>query len=181
VIKPRAKKCHECGNRFMPRNSLTKACSPACAISIARKEIDKAERKANREAKARLKTRGEWAKEAQAAFNKWVRQRDADKPCVSCGCRTAAQWDAGHYRTVGGNPELRFEPLNCWKQCSTCNNHLSGNIVNYRKTLVNYIGEAGLDWLEGPHEAKKYSIDELKAIKQHYSKLANELEKARAA
>jgi hypothetical protein len=34
-----------------------------------------------------------------------------------------------------------------------------------------------VEWIEGKHEAKHYTIDELKEIKQKYTKLARELKK----
>ena len=77
--------------------------------------------------------------------------------------------------STGARPELRFEPLNVNKQCSACNNHLSGNIVEYRKALINKIGLEHLEWLEGPHEPKKYTVDDLREIKQHYTKLCREM------
>jgi hypothetical protein len=69
---------------------------------------------------------------------------------------------------VGSNPALRFHPDNCHKQCVHCNQHKSGDIVNYRINLVHRIGQAQVDWLEGPHDPQRYTIDDLKAIKSAY-------------
>ena len=102
--------------------------------------------------------RGYWLKKAQAAFNAFIRARDESEPCISCGRFHDGQYHAGHYRTVGANPELRFEELNCHKQCSVCNNHLSGNLINYRIGLVSRVGQESVYWLEGPHEPKKYTV-----------------------
>lgn len=134
-------------------------------------------RKEHRAAKERIKTRGDHAKSAQAEFNKFIRFRDADLPCISCGRHHNGQYHAGHYRTVGGNPELRFEEYNCHKQCSVCNNHKSGNIVEYRINLVSRIGSDRLEWLEGLHDAKKYTIDQLKEIKLEYRAKWKEIER----
>ena len=97
-----------------------------------------------------------------------MRARDASQPCISCGRHHEGKYDAGHYRTVGSNPALRFEPLNCHKQCVPCNQHKSGDIVNYRISLVLRIGQDKVDWLEGPHEPRRYTIDDLKAIRADY-------------
>lgn len=173
------KKCKACQSTFLPFRPLQVACSSTCAIEIAQKARAKKEakeqRKELREAKERIKSRSEWMKEAQAQFNAYIRARDNDLPCISCGRHHKGQYHAGHYRTVGGNPELRFEELNVWKQCAPCNDHLHGNIVNYRIELLRRIGEEKLAWLEGPHEPKKYTISELKEIKATYRKKANEL------
>ena len=119
--------------------------------------------------------RSHWLKKAQAAFNAFIRARDESESCISCGRFHYGQYHAGHYRTVGANPELRFEELNCHKQCSVCNNHLSGNLINYRIGLVAKIGQESVDWLEGPHAAKKYTVADLKQIELTYKQKLKEL------
>lgn len=154
-------------------------CSIGCkakhGLELAERAKNKAKRKEVRQAKERLKTRGEQAREAQSAFNAYIRARDADQPCISCGRYHQGQYHAGHYRTVGAHPELRFEELNVHKQCAPCNNHKSGNIVEYRINLVQRIGQENVDWLEGPHEPKKYTIEQLKEIKKLYRRKTKEL------
>lgn len=146
---------------------------------VAKNKATKArkEARAHREAREAAKPRSWFMKAAQVAFNKWVRLRDADRPCISCGT-TNAKWDAGHYRSVGSNPALRFEPLNNHKQCAQCNQHKSGNAIEYRIGLIARIGQANVDWLEGHHEPKHYTVDDLKAIRAEYTRKAKELEKA---
>ena len=173
----RKKTCPACREKFEPVRPLQVACTIECAIRHTQNLKAKRERKETRERKQKLKTRSEWMKEAQSVFNKWVRLRDADRPCISCGT-VEAKWDAGHYRSVGSNPALRFEPDNVHKQCAQCNQHKSGNAVEYRIGLIARIGQAAVDWLEGPHQPKKYTIDDLKAIKALYQAKCKELEKA---
>ena len=169
------KTCKACGDKFRPSLSTQKACSVACALVLApqgretaRKAIAQRERREVKVRKEKIKSRADYLREAQAIFNQWVRLRDAALPCVSCGRHHDGQYHAGHYRTVGANPELRFEPLNVWKQCAPCNNHKSGDIVNYRIELVRRIGADRVEWLEGPHQAQRYTIDDLKALKAEY-------------
>ena len=59
----------------------------AIASSGAKKAAKTAseQRIAHRAAKERMKTRGEWTKDAQTAFNDFIRARDSGAPCVSCG------------------------------------------------------------------------------------------------
>jgi hypothetical protein len=147
----------------------------------ARKALADIGRKELRTSKVKIKTRAQHMKEAQAAFNAWIRERDIGLPCVSCGRHHNGQWHAGHYRTVGGNPELRFEPLNVWRQCAPCNNHKSGDIVNYRLELVRRIGAEKVAWLEGPHEPRKHTVEEIKTIKAEYRAKTRELKKGQAA
>ena len=65
-----------------------------------------------------------------------------------------------------------------WKQCSPCNNHLSANLTEYRKVLIDKIGQEKVEWLEGPHELNRYRREELEQIKKTYRAKARELEKA---
>lgn len=187
--QPRPKKCKNpaCGASFPPRRLGQAVCSPACGLAIApanrdkaRKAIDQRERREIQVRKEKLKSRGDYVREAQQAFNAWVRLRDADQPCISCGRHHQGKYDAGHYRTTAACPELRFDPLNVHKQCSPCNTQLSGNIVEYRLELIRRIGQEQVDWIEGPHEAKRYTIDDLKAIKAEYRAKIKQLKEAAA-
>lgn len=178
----RQKKCRHCGDRFQAFNSLHRACSPQCAIEVARADAQKAQRKANKERKAAIKPRGELLKEAQTAFNAYIRERDQGKPCISCGSYpndegliTGSRIDAGHYRSTGAAPELRFDEANCHAQCVKCNRQLSGNAVDYRIGLIKRIGQAEVERLEATHEAKKYSANDLREIRDHYRAKAREL------
>ncbi|OUM27977.1 hypothetical protein B8W70_15370 [Pseudomonas sp. 1239] len=187
--QPRPKKCKNpaCGASFPPRRLGQAVCSPACGLAIAtanrdkaRKAIDQRERREIKVRKEKLKTRADHLKEAQVVVNQYIRLRDADLPCVSCGRFHDGQWHAGHFRSAGGHPELRFEPLNIWRQCAPCNTHKSGDLVNYRAELVRRIGPEKVEWLEGPHEAKRYTIEDLKAIKAEYRAKIKQLKEAAA-
>lgn len=190
--QPKPRKCQnpKCGQEFTPRFSSTqKVCSPACALAIkdrhakpARKAIADRNSREIKARKEKLKSRAEHLKECQAIFNQYIRLRDADKPCVSCG-RPATwdgQWHASHYRSVGSTPALRFNPLNVHRACSICNSHLSGNIMGYRPELVRRIGEEAVLALEGPHEPLKLTIEDIKALKAKFRAWVRELKRATA-
>ncbi|MGU3345778.1 recombination protein NinG [Pseudomonas monsensis] len=182
--QPRPKKCSvkTCRASFVPKVSFQSWCSPDCAVVIARakqekkrKSLASIERREIKVRKEKLKTRADHLREAQAAVNEYVRLRDAHLPCISCDSMpndndliTGSRWDAGHYRSVGACPELRFEPLNIHRQCVKCNRNLSGNAVEYRIRLVQRIGAEKVTWLEGLHPACKYTVEEIKAIKAEY-------------
>ena len=181
-------KAKSCRQKFEPWNSLAKACSPECALEVARQEKEgkakreqEARRKADKQRLEELKPRAKHLKEAQQAFNAYVRERDRDQPCISCGTYNAGQFHAGHYRTTKAAPELRFNELNCQKQCAQCNTFDSGNIIEYRINLVKRIGQDNVEWLEQAHESKHYTIEDLKEIKAHYRRLTRELQKQREA
>ena len=172
---PRQKKCKACPQYFKPFSSTQVACSLPCALALAKESAARERRAEYKAAKEKLKTRADYLKECQQAFNAWIRERDYANPCISCGRHHVGKYDAGHYRTVGAHPELRLHPDNCHKQCVPCNNHLSGNIVEYRKGLLAKIGPERLDWLEGHHEPVKYTIDEIKEMTKQFRAEAKRL------
>jgi len=174
----RPKRCRVCREQYTPTKPLQKVCSPPCALSLAVSIRGKAEKRELVKAKERIKTRSQWQKEAQAAFNAWVRERDAKLPCISCGRLHEGQWHAGHFLSTGARPNLRFEPANVWRQCSPCNVHLSGNLINYRRSLVERIGLAAVEALEADHTPRHYSVEELRQIRDKYRKLAREIARA---
>lgn len=187
-MKP--KTCKVCRAKFEPRQPMATVCSPGCALTLAQSKRAKAEkitqvkeRREDRAKRERLKTRGEWTREAQAAFNAFIRARDAGKPCICCG-RTGAgevhggQWDAGHYRSRGAAPHLRFDERNVHAQLKQCNRYASGNVVGYRLGLIARLGQEAVDALEADQAPRHYSIEQLSEIKRSYAARARELKKA---
>jgi len=139
-------------------------------------KANKAAKKAHREAKERLKTTGDYIKEAQAAVNKYIRMRDYGKSCISCSNisqqKRGGTMEAGHFRSRGSAGHLRFNLINIWLQCSRCNRYLSGNIVDYRIELVKRIGIDRVELLECDNKPKKFTIDYLKRVKKIFNKRA---------
>lgn len=180
--KPKRKRCKVCNTLFDPRSSWQRTCSPDCAFKDARTKEAKAaarkERKRENDARKqemRDNDRKVQKADAKRELHKYIRTvRDAFKPCVSCGnpnpqeSPTGGQWDAGHYRSVGACPELEFEPLNIAKQCKRCNagNRLSGNPIGFRNGLVERLGEEVVQWLDGPHPPKHYTVHDFREMKE---------------
>lgn len=187
-------KCRYCKKKFEASSSLAKFCSYEHAMAYLatpegvekhKKVKAKVKREKIKARKEALKTRGEWVRDLQRVFNEFIRLRDHDQPCISCGITSAqlaekwrgGKWDAGHYRSVGSAPELRFNELNCHKQCKKCNNQLSGNVVEYRKRLIDRIGLDQLEKLEGPHPPLKLSIEDIRAMLKDYRAKNRELKR----
>lgn len=180
---PRKKKCKnkDCGVLFEPTRPMQVVCSPLCGIKYTHQQ------KKQKEKQRTKKMRKEWnipkttPKElAQIAFNTYIRERDKDEPCISCGT-TKAKWDAGHYRTVAAAPQLRFHPLNTHKQCSVCNQHKSGELIEYRKNLVKKIGEDKVKWLEENNKTRRYRNSDYIRIGKIYREKTKRLRKQRNA
>lgn len=204
------KRCSHCRKYFPPESGIQRGTQFFCSkdhlieyaanntkslASKGRRIQAKAERKEHRERKEKLKPRSKWLAEAQKWFNKFIRLRDKDLLCISCnrtmeaiegndGWKPGGAWDAGHFLTRGAYPELRFEELNCHKQCKSCNagsgkyTHKTKTVGEmYRQKLIKKIGIEQVEWLEGPHDPKKYTIDDLKEIIAKYKAKCKELEK----
>lgn len=173
-LKP--KNCAQCGVEFQPRKALQSVCDLKCAIdqSRAKQKIaaDKARRKKYKLDKDRIKTKSDWAKEAQQAFNAWIRERDHAKACVSCGRLHQGQYHAGHYRTTKAASQLRFNSYNCHKQCQPCNTHLSGNVTEYRINLAKKIGQHRVEALENNNDLAQHDIRYYKRVKAIFNKRA---------
>ncbi|MED8103984.1 recombination protein NinG [Escherichia coli] len=192
--RPR-RKCKVCGEWFHPAYDNVRWCSPehgtilaielrtrekvkALARKIkAQKEAEKAERRRQAERRKAVRPLSWFIRQAQQAFNAFIRYRDRDLPCISCGRHHEGQYHAGHFRTTGAHPELRFDEDNCHKQCAPCNNHLSGNLTAYRPALIARIGQARFDALMGTHEIPKWTRDDYILIRDEYRRKLRELKK----
>lgn len=180
--QPKPKKCKNpaCGISFSPQRLGQAVCSPKCGLAIkdvnqakARKSLDQVERREIKVRKEKLKSRGDHMREAQQAFNEYIRARDqaAGHLCISSG--KPLDWsgnavDAGHYRSVGSAPHLRFDERNCHAQSKQDNLFLSGNAVDYRIGLIARIGQEAVDALEADQSVRKYTVEDIKAIKAEY-------------
>ena len=170
------KTCKSCRAKFQPVRPMQSVCSTSCAINLAERKAHEAakkaaaeDRKRTRAALVKLKSRAQLVREAQTAFNAWIRGvRDAHLPCVSCGRHHNGQYHAGHYRSTASRPDLRLDPANVHKQCAPCNTHLSGNLIPYRLELIRRVGQAEVDRLEGPPSPDKLTRDDLIAIRATY-------------
>jgi hypothetical protein len=169
--------CRACSKSFLKFRSTQVVCSVRCAqrLNSIAKELAKDDRRETRKRLEAIKPRAKWVAETQAAFNTFIRLRDARLPCISCGRFHVGSWDAGHYLTVGARPELRFDEDNVHRQCVPCNRHLHGNLVLYRTGLIQRRGLAVVERLEGPHPPAKLTIDELRAKRDEYRTKARHL------
>ncbi|MBB3004389.1 hypothetical protein FHX57_006771 [Paraburkholderia tropica] len=181
ALRPR--KCKSCGTAFVPVRSLQAACSVSCAVAIAAKQkaqkearAKRDERKSIREALEKAKTRGAHLKEAQAAFNAYVRERDYGLPCISCGIPSREAFggavDCGHYRSTGSAAHHRFNLKNCAAQCVKCNRYLGSNTVEMRKGMVARFGLEAIEALEADQTPRKFDIEYLTRIKRIFRKKA---------
>ena len=180
MIKPKSKKCRCCRIIFNPRNSLQIACGQECALKLAAGMRETRQRKAlaTEKKESRDKDKPYQLKQLEKACNAFVRERDKDLPCISCGSGDSRYalgggiyktvWQAGHYLAVGSHPELRFNPKNIHKQCIECNMHKAGNQIKFRQGLIARFSVDYVDYLEMKHPALHLTIDEIIELKKFY-------------
>lgn len=190
---PVQRKCKVCRALFAKRSMTHVACSPACAEVVGqakaakeRAAVARADTKATRAKLEAMKPRAKWLAEAQTVVNRYCRLRDLARGygCITCGATPSQKfggtYDAGHLRSVGSAPHLRFYTAQIHLQCVTCNRHQGGRQLDFRRALVARRGEAWMQELEARHEVAKFSIEYLKRLKAVFVKKAKRLEKRMA-
>lgn len=180
-------KCKICKGEYQRLRPLQSVCSIQCSIDHGRvvlaKANEKEKAKDRKEVKQKLdamQTKPQLTKKAQTAFNAFIRARDAGKPCICCGRPLGAEsntFDAGHYRSVGSAPHMRFVEDNVHGQTKYCNNHLGGNHVAYRQGLIERIGLARVEQIEADNTIRKYTKEGLIELARYYRAEARRIAK----
>lgn len=180
-IAVNSKVCKVCKQEFEPYLPLQIVCCWQCAQALAAmmrakaERVEKAkERKADAAKRQAQKSMGKLIAEAQTAFNGWIRERDrqAGHMCISSGKPldwTGNAVDAGHYRSRGSAPHLRFDERNCHAQSKQENRYASGNAAGYRLGLIARLGLEAVEELEADQVPRRYTRDQLIAIKTEYA------------
>nr|WP_319552431.1 recombination protein NinG [uncultured Vibrio sp.] len=119
----------------------------------------------------KIKKYGYRAQKAQEQFNRFIVLRDSGKPCPSCG--RYLPLCAGHYRSVGAAPELRFNEDNVHGQCYECNGNKSGNVKAYREGLIERIGLPRIEALESFNDRQNWTVYDLHDIEKKYKAKAD--------
>ncbi len=113
-------------------------------------------------------------------FSRYVRLRNADSrgyaTCFTCGA--TKHWkevDAGHFMSRAAM-STRWHELNVQFQCKPCNGFRSGEQYKFAQELDRVYGEGTADELvRMSKEMRKYSIEELEEILEHYRHEARKL------
>lgn len=172
------KRCKNCKDPFTPiRSTLEKYCQKSECIRVwVELEKQKAWDKKKKQAKAEMLTVQDYVKMAQQVFNAYINKRDSGKPCISCGKRITGRVNASHYYNANNHWNVRFDENNVHSSCITCNQHLSGNLIEYGIRLEKLIGPDEFAILrEDAYKTRKFTIDELKGIIAEYKRKLKEL------
>jgi hypothetical protein len=191
----RRTRCDHCKKRLDPERP-SQIVHMECAAAYICAQHDKREREEAKKARAAAKveratTRArkqamkripDLIKEAQHAFNAYIRKRDKDQACICCGQplgvgEVGGAYDCGHYRSTGSAPQLRFDERNAHAQRKVCNRWGAGRAVDYRIGLVSRLGAATVEALESENHVRKWTREELIAIKTKYVQKLKDLKK----
>ncbi len=109
----------------------------------------------------------------------FVRLRDKNKPCVSCGTPYNTEFQAGHYYKAETYSTTRFDEKNIHGQCRHCNLFKDGNINGYTLGIQNRLTKKEIDQLNQKalksKHAQKWDSEELKKIINKYKIKSKEL------
>lgn len=166
--------CFECKKNFLLNTEqgqelVLKASKKAQMYST--QVIKKNYNKEKKERKWELMSTAQKINVARKVFQKWIRNRDKDEPCISCGTQFSDLWDGGHYMKAEIYTGVIFDEVNCHRQCRKCNRFLNGNEAQYRIALCLKYGEKIVVDLENKANMTRiyrYSDDELKSIIDKY-------------
>ena len=121
-------------------------------------------------------------KKLTRVFNEYIRLRDKDKGCISCG--QAQIKHAGHYFSTSQCPQgaMRFNETNVNGQCVRCNSFLEGNRQGYREGLIKRYGPHVIENLDICRSLKqepwlKWQYETLIRQYKHKIKLFNDEKK----
>lgn len=190
---PKPNRCKHCRER-MPEDKARHVIHDACidpwlAVQNAKKArkqeaewraAARVEKMLDRAKREKQKTRGELMEGAQRAFNQWIRLRDAGLRCICCDApfepqKPGGSADAGHYLSRGAAPHLRFDERNVHAQRKNCNRPGGTIRAKFRAGMIARIGLEAVEALECDQEPRKWSLDDLRAIKAAYAAKVKEL------
>jgi hypothetical protein len=143
----------------------------AFAKNVAEKAIVRKKKAQTKVLRDKLKTLTDYENEAKKEFQKYIRKRDENLSCVSCGTFQTDIWDGGHFKKAELYSGVIFDEMNCHRQCRKCNRFLGGNELNYREGLVK---RYGIDYVLEIEERAlrlkrhKYSKEDLIGLKNLY-------------
>lgn len=162
-------KCINCKCKFEPKRNGQSVCSAQCAyeyqVEQNKKRSNKSWKERKKKLKEKVKTLSDYKKECQTVFNKIIRTIDNGQPCISCGASNPT--DAGHYRSVGSYPELRYDPFNVWIQCRKCNGYFGGKPIEMMEGLIITYGKIYVEaFMCDLSDFPKWDMSNIKELKQ---------------
>ena len=106
-------------------------------------------------------------------FAAYIRMRDKDKPCISCGKNTDDK-EAGHFYPRS-NLAVTWDEMNVHGQCIKCNRYEGGNRPAFGRGIAIRYGESVVEALDIRSQAriKLKSYELMEKIEHYKNKLKN--------
>lgn len=204
MIKPlKERRCAVCRELYTPKRiglKITKVClNAACVLDWAQGIKAKEFKKQASDAKREFNRRDiKWQhKQCQPVFNtlrrlqefKWFKDRGIEPYCISCGNTLGGdEWACGHFRSVGSNSALRYDPVNTYLQHNRrCNQALSGDIngtsttKGYKQGLIDRFGADLALWItdycEIHNDPVKWDWQKMEAMRKEWNAEIRQLKK----
>jgi hypothetical protein len=171
-------RCKNCKEKFEPKTFLQKYCLKEECLRVFVADVkQKTWQKTKAKAKLDLMTLSDYLKLTQQVFNKWINLRDKGLPCISCDKPITGRVNASHFWNANNHYNVRFNEDNVHSSCITCNQFLSGNLLEYRTRLILKIGEQRFNILEAESkETRKFTKDELQQLIKEYKNKIKEID-----
>lgn len=167
------KKCKVCGGLFYPFKTTDVVCSEKHARELQKQKNEAKKERLDKAVKSARVLKFELAK---VTFNAYIRERDKNKPCISCGNPKALK-QAGHFFSGGGHAAVIFDEDNVHGQCIACNITKAGNLGEYAIRLERKIKPVGFELLRArAYEPKKWTTEELDGVIVYYKRKLKELQ-----
>lgn len=108
-------------------------------------------------------------KKADAIFSEYIRKRDEEKGCITCGVKKEWKYQQnGHYVSRSYN-SLRYDERNCNAQCVGCNVFKRGAMDSYALQLIRRYGANILSALaRDKRKTKQWTVKELQTLIEAY-------------
>ena len=180
---PKPKNCKVCERAFTPARPLQVVCGIVCARKVSKLKM-KEEAESLKVRKEAVKRKPDLIREAQTAFNAYIRARDAGQNCICCDQpfepqKPGGSVDAGHFRSRGAAPNLKFNEDNVFAQRKNCNRPGGTTYGRFREGVIKRIGLERVEALEANNTPYKWTADELREIRDTYKRKLKELEKSK--
>lgn len=164
-------RCKNCKEKFNPSHFNQKYCMQDVCIKVWVDEVRTQNTKKQKQEfrKKESESLPFLKRQARLHFHKWIRNRDKNSGCISCGIPLTTKFDAGHFWNSNNHSAVRFSEHNVNGQCVSCNQHKHGNLLEYQIRLKEKIGIHHYELLEKErHKHKQYTAQDYKDIILRY-------------
>ena len=171
-------RCKNCKEKFIPSHFNQKYCFNQECVNAWCKEADDKRWKEKVKTYKKQTEMKSLPKLAKYHFHAYIRLRDKDSGCISCGKPFNGKYDAGHFWNSNNHASIRYDEDNVHGQCVTCNQHLHGNLLEYQSRLLNKIGHYNYARLEDlRHKHVQWTNDQYQEIIKIYKDKVKNLQK----